>query len=708
MGRRSRPVIRAQHARTANDRIEPGRSQPLGATYDGAGVNFALFAAHAERVELCLFDPAGTRELSRIALPECTDHVWHGYLPDGRPGLVYGYRVHGPYDPENGHRCNAHKLLLDPYARAYVGTLRQTDANYGYRVGHARRDLSIDRRDNAFAMPKCRVVDAAIARDDDTRPRVPWADMIVCEAHVKGYTMMNAGVPEALRGTYAGFGHPASIAHLTRLGVTTVELLPVHEFVDERTLIQNGLVNYWGYNSIGFFAPAARYAGGRDPHVEFRAMVKRLHAAGIEVILDVVYNHTGEGDEHGPTLSFRGIDNASYYRLVPGSARHYDDVTGCGNTLNLGHPRVLQLVMDSLRYWVETMRVDGFRFDLATALARGPAGFDPGATFLDTLRQDPVLAGVKLIAEPWDLATYATGRFPAGVAEWNDKYRDALRGFWLIRATRVGDLAQRIAGSSDLFRHDGRRPQAGINFVTAHDGFPLADLSAYTQKHNEANGQDNRDGTSDNRSTNCGVEGPTQDPAIAAARQRRSRALLATLLASQGIPMLTAGDEIGRTQGGNNNAYCQDNPVSWIDWGAGDVSLASFVAALTRFRREQPALRRTRWFDGSPTGTDDPDITWLARDGTAMTREHWQDEANRCLGFVLGRANAAEDAIAVLINGSDEEVRFALPPPPGLSWRRVLDSATGAVAAPVPLDDAVCAVPACAVVFLVSPPRPSE
>ena len=676
--RRSATAARKQASveRGARARLETGRPHPLGTTWDGGGVNFALFSAFATQVDLCLFDAHGAREVERMSLPACTNQVWHGYLPDARPGLVYGYRVHGPYEPAQGHRFNPNKLLIDPYARAFAGAFRWTDAHYGYRVGHSSADLSFDRRDNAWAMLKCRVVDPAFSWQDDRAPRTAWADTVIYEVHVKGASMMNPAVPEALRGTYAGLAHPASVRHLQRLGVTAVELLPIHEFIDERRLVQDERVNYWGYNSLGYFAPAARYAGGGDPLCEFRAMVRRLHAAGIEIILDVVYNHTAEAEQSGPTLAFRGIDNASYYRLREG--RWQEDVTGCGNTLNVAHPRVLQMVMDSLRWWVSEMHVDGFRFDLTTALAREAGGFDPGCAFLDTLRQDPVLATVKLIAEPWDLAACETGRFPPGIAEWNDRFRDAARGFWLTGATGCGEFASRLAGSSDLFRHSGRMPQSSINFVTAHDGFTLADVVAYEHKHNEANGQANADGNNDNRSINCGVEGSAAgtaaEPAVREKRARLQRALLATLLLAQGVPMLLGGDEQGRTQDGNNNAYCQDSPVSWLDWDGMDHALCAFAARLIELRRTHPALRRSQWFDGSPTPLGERDITWLWLDGREMAREQWEDGANRCFGLRLGRNCAQEAALLVLINAGGQDVEFTLPPAPGGTWELQLDT----------------------------------
>ncbi len=652
--------------------IEPGRPYPLGATWDGAGVNFALFSAHAEQVDLCLFDANAAHQIAAVTLPACTDQIWHGYLPDARPGLIYGYRVHGPYDPARGHRFNAHKVLIDPYARSFAGTFCWSNSHYGYRAGHAHGDLSFDRRDNAWAALKCRVVEAAHSWQDDRPPRTAWADTVIYEVHVKGFSMHNAAVPESLRGTYAGLAHPASINHLKKLGVTAVELLPIHEYIDERRLVQADLSNYWGYNSIGFFAPTARYAGGLDPLCEFRSMVQRLHQAGIEVILDVVYNHTAEGDELGPTFAFRGLDNVSYYRLRDG--RHYDDVTGCGNTLNVAHPRVLQLVMDSLRWWVNEMHVDGFRFDLAPALAREGGGFDPGCAFLRTLRQDPVLANVKLIVEPWDLALCVSGSFPPGMAEWNDRYRDAVRGFWLTGDTRCGEFASRLAGSSDMFRHSGRMPQSSINFVTAHDGFTLADLVSYAAKHNEANGEGNADGNNNNRSVNCGTEGDSTDAAVLERRGRLQRALLATIFLSQGVPMLVAGDEQGRSQNGNNNAYCQDNAISWIHWDRTDTVLRDFTARLVRLRRAHPALHRTTWFDASPVVLDQHDIAWLWRDGHEMTREHWENSANRCFGFLLGRNLETESALLVLLNAGDTDVPFLLPPPPREDWKLLLDT----------------------------------
>ncbi|HTD89527.1 MAG TPA: glycogen debranching protein GlgX, partial [Burkholderiales bacterium] len=659
-----------------------GRPYPLGANWDGDGVNFALFSANGQRVQLCLFDADAARELMRLDLPACTDHVWHGYLPDARPGLIYGYRVHGPYQPAQGHRFNPHKLLIDPYARAFAGSFRWADSHFGYHAGYAQSDGSPSDQDNSADALKCRVVDPAYAWQDDHPPRTAWADTVIYETHVKGFSMVNDAIPQALRGTYAGLAHPASIRHLLRLGVTAVELLPIHEFIDDHRLVQRGLVNYWGYNSIGFFAPAARYAGSGNPLGEFRAMVTDLHAAGIEVILDVVYNHTAETDELGPTLAFRGIDNASYYRLQQGAERRNENITGCGNTLNVAHPRVLQMVMDSLRCWVSEMHVDGFRFDLATALAREAGEFDAGSAFLDTLRQDPVLAEVKLIAEPWDLSVCATGRFPPGIAEWNDRYRDAARGFWLTGETRCGELASRLMGSSDLFRHHGRLPQACINFITAHDGYTLTDVVSYSRKHNQANGEDNSDGATHNRSTNCGTEGVTAIAGVAALRARLKRALLATLFLSQGVPMLAAGDELGRTQGGNNNAYCQDNPTSWLCWSTADPDLIEFTAHLIHLRRAHPALRRRSWFNGSTSRHGESDIAWIWRDGNKMTQAQWENHADRCCGLQLGRITADESALLVLINAGDQDTAFALLPPPAGEWAPLIATALAATSAP--------------------------
>ncbi|MFM2043427.1 MAG: glycogen debranching enzyme GlgX, partial [Pseudomonadota bacterium] len=615
---RMRPVGAAQTT------VRPGRAYPLGATWDGFGVNFALFSAHAERVELCLFDETGNREIERVTLPDCTDEVWHGYLPDARPGLLYGYRVHGPYDPCRGHRFNPHKLLLDPYAKALVGGIRWSDAHFAYRVGSAREDLSFDRRDNARGMPKCRVIDPAFTWGPDRPPAVPWADTVIYEAHVRGLTRLHGGVAKPLRGTFAGLAGQPVIDHLKAIGVTAIELLPVHAYADERHLVEKGLRNYWGYASVGFFAPEPAYMSGRTTR-EFKTMVARLHDAGIEVILDVVYNHTGEGNHLGPTLSFRGIDNASYYLLNPHDRRFYVDHTGTGNSLNIAHPRVLQMVMDSLRYWVEEMHVDGFRFDLATTLAREPHGYDPGSGFLDAVRQDPVLSRVKLIAEPWDVGPggYRVGQFPPGWGEWNDRFRDTVRRYWRGDEGMLPELAARLTGSADLFEHGKRKPWASVNYVTAHDGFTLMDTVSYAHKHNEANLEGNRDGHDANFSANYGVEGASDDPAVRALRLRQARNLMATLLLSQGTPMVLGGDELLRTQQGNNNAYCQDNPISWVDWTAGGVDgaeMTAFVARLTALRRAHPVLRRGRFLHGRERSADGiADIAWITPQGMEKT-----------------------------------------------------------------------------------------
>jgi len=655
-------------------RVGPGLPFPLGATWYGTGVNFALFSANAEKVELCLFDERGRRELERIVLPEYTDEVWHGYLPDLRPGTLYGYRVYGPYDPARGHRFNHHKLLLDPYAKALVGQLRWSDAHYGYRIGSQRGDLSFDRRDNASGMPKCAVVDTAFTWVGDKRPFVPWMQTVFYELHTRGFTMQHPEVPPALRGTFAGLAAPAVVSYLQDLGVTTVELLPVHAFIDDRRLVEQKLRNYWGYNSIGFFAPEPRYLQGGDPN-EFKMLVKHLHEAGIEVVLDVVYNHTAEGNELGPTLSFKGIDNASYYRLAE-DKRYYEDVTGTGNTLDLRHPRVLQMVLDSLRYWVEEMHVDGFRFDLAPALAREHAGYARDAAFFKTIAQDPVLSRVKLVAEPWDVGMggYQLGNFPPGWSEWNGKYRDTVRRFWKGDLGVLPELASRVAGSADLFEHQGRRPRAGINFVTVHDGFTLTDLVSYDHKHNEANHEGNRDGTDDNQSWNCGVEGPTDDPAIVSLRERQKRNLLTTLLLSLGVPLLLAGDEFGRTQRGNNNAYCQDNEISWIDWnarGPHDLALADFVKTLLRLRSQHPAFRRDAFFRGEAVDASGrKDIAWMKPDGLEMTADDWTPE-RRTIGLYFG----ARPMLFVAMNASPDDLRFALPDATRVSWSLVLDTA---------------------------------
>jgi glycogen operon protein len=668
--------------------IREGKPFPLGATWDGLGVNFALFSAHATRVELCIFDEKGDREIERFDLPEYTDEVWHGYLPTARPGTVYGYRVHGPYEPDAGHRFNPNKLLIDPYARQLIGRLQWGPELFGYQLDHPDKDKSYDERDSASRMLKCRVIDPAFTWGPFLKPETSWARTVIYEMHVKGFTKRHPLVPEQDRGTFAGLAHHAIPAYLRSLGVTTVELLPVHAFVDDSYLVDKGLSNYWGYNSIGFFAPESRYLRANESN-EFKAMVNQFHAQGLEVILDVVYNHTAEGNELGPTLSFKGIDNASYYRLLPDQKRYYINDTGTGNTVNLSHPRVLQMVADSLRYWATEMRVDGFRFDLATILAREPYGFDEGGGFLDACRQDPVLSGVKLIAEPWDIGPggYQVGRFPPGWAEWNDKFRDTVRSFWKGDGGILPDFAKRISGSGDLFNKRGRKPWASINFITAHDGFNLNDLVSYNDKHNEANGEENRDGHSNNHSWNHGVEGPTDDEAIVDLRERQKRNLLATLLLSLGTPMLLAGDEFGHTQQGNNNAYAQDNPLNWPNWlgiAPAGRALREFTRRLIATRQAFPILHRSRFLVGSRNEEIDvTDVTWLTPAATEMTTQQWQDGNARCFGMLLdGRAQESgikrrgSDATLLLIyNAHHDIVRFTLPDvPEGRHWLDLIDT----------------------------------
>ena len=679
--------------------VWPGSAYPRGAVWDGEGVNFAVFSQHAEAMELCVFDPSGRHELQRITLRERTDHVWHCYLPEARPGTAYGYRAHGPYRPEEGLRFNPNKLLIDPYARDLVGTLRWHDALYGYTVGGKKADVSFDRRDSAQYVPKCRVLEPAFTWGDDRPPEVPWSDMVIYELHVRGFTMQHPEVPEPMRGTYAALGSAPVIDYLRRLGVTTVELMPVHSYINDRHLADQELQNYWGYNTLGFFAPEMRYSASRKVK-EFKTMVKSLHSAGIEVILDVVYNHTCEGNELGPTLSLRGLDNTSYYTVNPERPRYYDDYTGCGNTVNLEHPRALQLVMDSLRYWVEEMHVDGFRFDLASALAREGGRVEHLGGFFDAIRQDPTLNRVKLIAEPWDLGHggYQVGNFPAGWAEWNDRYRDGLRDYWKGDANMIGEVARRLTGSSDLYAHNGKRPHASINFITAHDGFTLHDLVSYNEKHNTANGEDNRDGSSNNRSWNCGLEGPTDDPVINALRERQKRNLIATLLLSQGVPMLLAGDERGNTQGGNNNTYCQDNPLGWIDWtlDGARADLLEFTERVSALRRAHPSFRRRLFFDGQPVpGRDLKDLVWIRPDGEEMLEEDWRNGHARCIGmFIPGdgirsvgpRGEPIEDDDFLLIfNAHHGELPFHTPARPAGRWRALLDtvSSTGIPAQPL-------------------------
>ncbi|MBA3520567.1 MAG: glycogen debranching protein GlgX [Rhizobiales bacterium] len=669
----------------ARSRVEPGLPFPLGATWDGAGVNFALFSAHAEEVELCLFDPNGRREIQRIALPEYTHEVWHGYLPDLRPGQLYGYRVHGPYDPRNGHRFNSNKLLIDPYAKALHGELRWHDAHFGYRVGSPRADLTLDRRDSAFVMPKCVVIDTAVTWGDDRPPRRPWPATVVYEAHVKGMTAAREDIFEPFRGTFAGLADPRVIDHLVKLGVTALELMPIHAFFDDRALVVRKLVNYWGYNSINYFTPATRYISHGADIGEFKVLVRRLHEAGIEVILDVVYNHTGESDHLGPTLSFRGIDNASYYMLAE-DRRFYFDATGTGNTVNIAHPRVMQMVMDSLRYWVEECHVDGFRFDLAPSLGRDHEKFDPHAAFFETVRQDPVLAGAKMIAEPWDLGPngYQVGKFPPGWAEWNGRYRDDMRSYWRGDAGLLPPVARGVLASSDLFERQGRKPWASLNLITAHDGFTLADLYSYDAKHNEANGEGNRDGHDDNRSWNCGVEGPTDDPAILDLRDRMRRGAMATMLLSQGTPMILMGDEVGKSQNGNNNAYCQDNEIAWLQWsniGERDRAYLTFVRGLIGLRREIPILRSNMFLHGQATGPNrSRNVIWYRPDGREMDAAAWTDPGAKVIGLL--RADATT-RILMLTNSHPDPIVFRLPGHAVAStWRVRVDTACGQIEPP--------------------------
>ena len=678
----------------AGVRTRPGRPYPLGATWDGAGVNFALFSEHATAVDLCLFDPGDPgRETHRIPIREHTDQIWHVYLPEARPEVLYGYRVHGPWQPAAGHRFNPAKVLIDPYAKAIAGATSWSDAMFGHRVGVGDNDLIVDERDNAPYLPKSVVVDPAFTWGDDRQPRTPWHDTVIYEVHVKGFTARQPDVPRDKRGTYSGLASPAAVEHLKMLGVTAVELLPVHHSVTEKDLRDRGLTNYWGYNSIGFFAPDARYSsvGARGAQVaEFKTMVKTLHQAGIEVILDVVYNHTAEGDHLGPTLSYRGIDNAAYYRLDGRDRRRYIDYTGCGNTLNMMHPRAIQLIMDSLRYWVLDMHVDGFRFDLAATLARELHDVDRLSAFFDVIHQAPVISQVKLIAEPWDLGEggYQVGNFPVGWAEWNGKYRDTVRSYWRGDEGQLSELGYRLTGSSDLYEASGRRPYASVNFVTAHDGFTLGDLVAYDTKHNESNGEDNRDGTDHNLSWNGGVEGPTDDTKILEIRERQMRNFLATLFLSQGIPMLCGGDEIGRSQSGNNNAYCQDNDISWFQWSLSRPAarLLEFTQRLIRLRREHPVFHRRTFFHGRRVlGAASKDLSWFRPDGKELTEDDWGNGQMRCLGLRLAGDAIEEvddmgepivdDTFLVLLNAHDQGIAFILPGHDArVRWEPVLDT----------------------------------
>jgi len=674
----------------------PGNPYPQGANWDGAGVNFSLFSENATGVELCLYDDRDENlETSRIAITEQTDRVWHVYLQGVKPGLRYGYRVHGPYDPNNGHRFNPAKLLVDPYAKSIDGFLRWNDALFGYTIGHPDEDLSRDDRDSAPFVPKSVVVDPYFDWRNDSQLHIPWHETIIYELHVKGFTMLHPEIPDDLRGTYAGLAHPAAIDYLKKLGITSVELMPIHHSVADRHLLERGLTNYWGYNSLGFFAPDARFSAAGsagDQVAEFKNMVRTLHSAGLEVILDVVYNHTAEGNHLGPTVSFRGIDNTAYYRAVDGHPRYYMDYTGCGNTLNMRHPRALQLLMDSLRYWVTEMHVDGFRFDLAAALARELHEVDRLGAFFDIIHQDPTLSQVKLIAEPWDLGEggYQVGNFPVLWSEWNGRYRDCVRDYWRGSDQGIAELASRLTGSSDLYESGGRKPYASINFLTAHDGFTLTDLVSYNERHNENNGEENRDGESNNRSWNCGVEGPAGDNReVNVLRARQKRNFLATLFLSLGVPMLLAGDEFGRTQLGNNNAYCQDNETSWLDWESVNLKQLEFTKEIIQFRKEHPVFCRRKWFQGkSIRGGDVNDLAWFRPDGEQMSDEDWGAGFAKSLGvFLNGDEIPSVDAAGrrvldqsfyLIFNAHWEPVEFVLPPEIwGQSWTRVLDTRNG-------------------------------
>jgi glycogen operon protein len=661
--------------------LQAGLPFPLGASVDDDGVNFAVFSAHATAIELCLYDDAGRTELARLKLPARSGDVWHGHLGGAGAGLVYGLRAHGPWQPQQGQRFNPHKLLLDPYAREMVGRFEWHD----HHRGQASDDpLRIDRHDNAAGALKARVVHDHFDWQGDAPPATPWSDSLLYEVHVRGFSMLHPGVPEAQRGTYAGLASEAALAHFKRLGITAVNLLPVQRFIDEERLVRLGLRNHWGYNTLGFFCVEPRYAAagasGSAVRDEFRRMVRRLHGAGIEVILDVVYNHTAETDELGPTLSWRGLDNASYYRLPEGDALHYENHSGCGNTLDLSHPRVLQMVMDSLRYWVQQMHVDGFRFDLATVLGRGRQGFDRHAAFFASVAQDPVLQRVKLIAEPWDLGPggYQLGQFPAGWVEWNDRYRDTMRAFWLGADCTRGEFARRLCASSDLFQQRGRAPSASLNYVVSHDGFTLRDLVSYNDRHNQANGEDGRDGHAHNLSWNCGVEGPSDDPAVQALRARLQRALLATLLLSQGTPMLAAGDELGHSQQGNNNPYCQDNPISWIDWSRGDESLIDCCAQLIELRRRWLPLAE-RWHDQA---AGDSGLVWLQANGQPLSARDWNDPGVRALSVRIGQPGRSPQPLLLLVNAGDHAIDFQLP---AGRWQLLLDSSLAARAPSAPV-----------------------
>jgi isoamylase len=680
-----------------NITIYPGSPYPLGATWDGNGVNFALYTENATGVDLCLFDaPSGKSETNRIRIKEVTHQVWHVYIPGLKPGQLYGYRVYGPYEPENGHRFNPNKVLMDPYAKAIAGKVEWDDALFGYEMGNPEGDTSFSELDSASFIPKAVVVDDRFNWEGDVQLKIPYYKTVIYETHIKGFTQQHPGIPENIRGTYAAIAHPVSIKYLKDLGITAVELMPAHYFVNDKILQDKGLKNYWGYNTIGFFAPEVKYSSSGymgEQVTEFKTMVKELHKAGIEVILDVVYNHTAEGNQLGPTLSFRGIDNASYYRLTE-DRRYYMDYTGTGNTLNAQMPSVLKLIMDSLRYWTTEMHVDGFRFDLAATLARELHEVDRLGSFFDIIHQDPIISQVKLIAEPWDIGEggYQVGKFPPGWAEWNGKYRDCIRDYWRGADSMLAEFAQRFTGSSDLYKNDYRLPTASINFVTAHDGFTLNDLVSYNEKRNDANGEDNNDGESHNRSWNCGADGPTEDPAINELRERQKRNFLTTLFLSQGVPMLVAGDELSRTQNGNNNAYCQDNEISWIDWAKADRQLMEFTKQLIHFRRKHPTFRRRRWFQGQPIkGMGVEDISWFQPDGSEMSEEHWnQDFAKSMAVFLNGQGirsvgpkgeQVTDDSFYIIFNAHHEPLEFKLPARRyGTNWIKVIDTSSSIIA----------------------------
>ena len=676
--------------------VYPGLAYPIGATWDGEGVNFALYAENATAVELCLFDsPRDEKEVIKIKIQERSHQIWHAYIPGLQPGQLYAYRVHGPYEPQNGHRFNANKLLIDPYAKAIAGKIEWDDALFGYIVNDEAADLSFSEVDSAPFLPKCVVSDTRFDWEDDKRPNIPYHESIIYEMHVRGFTKLHPNIPDDIRGTFAGLAHPVTIEYLKKLGITAIELMPVHHFIADRHLVEQGLTNYWGYNTIGFFAPEVRYSASGvlcEQVIEFKEMVKALHQANIEVILDVVYNHTAEGNFMGPTLSFRGIDNASYYRLSE-DKRFYFDYTGTGNTLNANLPNVLRMMMDSLRYWILEMHVDGFRFDLASALARELHEVNKLSAFFDIIHQDPVISQVKLIAEPWDIGEggYQVGKFPPGWAEWNGKYRDCIRDYWRGADSMLGEFAQRFTGSPDLYEGDYRSPTASVNFITAHDGFTLHDLVSYNEKHNTANGEDNNDGESHNRSWNCGEEGATDDPDIIALRNRQKRNLLTTLFLSQGVPMLLAGDELGRTQQGNNNAYCQDNEISWINWADADHALLKFTKKLIALRKKHPVLCRRGWFQGRPIkGVGVEDVAWFLPEGTEMTEEHWSHDFAKSLGVFLsghgihtpgpkGEA-VLDDSFYIMFNAHHEPLDYVLPPPKyALQWTQLLNTATGQI-----------------------------